>query len=65
MKMLAGSPAPPPKMPDPVRIPNATDPDIVAAAKAKTQLDFQKRKGRSSTNLSGESAAPYSRTTLG
>lgn len=65
MKMLAGSPAAPPKMPEPVRIPNASDPDIVAAAKARTQNEFQKRKGRSSTNLAGDATAPYSRTTLG
>ena len=63
MKMLGGG-AKMPKMPDPVRIPNQNDPDVVAGLKAKTQEEFQKRKGRASTNLAAADQ-PYSRTTLG
>lgn len=64
MKMLGGSPAPMPKMPDPVRIPNQNDPDIMAGLKQRTADEFQKRKGRASTDLT-PSNQPYSRTTLG
>lgn len=61
MKMAA--PQPPPKPPDPVRMPSADDPDIKAAAKMQTAEEFAKRKGRDSTRMAGDSA--YSRTTLG
>ncbi len=61
MNVGVGKPQPPP---DPVRVPNADDPDIMAARKLKTQEEFAKRQGRSSTNLA-PSDAGYSRTTLG
>lgn len=54
------TPKPPPQK-EPVRIPTADDPDIKAAARAKTEEDFAARRGRQSTNLSGS----YNRTTLG
>lgn len=52
-----------PTQPDPVRIPTPDDPDIKAASRARVAEDEAKKKGRSSTNLTGSSS--YSRTTLG
>lgn len=55
-----------PKMPDPVRIPSADDPDLVAARKKKMLDEMSARQGAASTNLSGgASSQAYSRTTLG
>lgn len=55
-----------PKMPDPVRIPSADDPDLVAARKKKMLEEMNSRQGAASTNLSGGASSPsYSRTTLG
>lgn len=56
-----------PKMPEQVRMPSATDPDVRAASAMKVQEDMRKRQGRDSTRLapaSGE-APVYSRTALG
>jgi hypothetical protein len=47
-----------------VRIPNADDPDIVAARKRKTEDEFAARQGRDSTRLVQPGAA-YTRTALG
>jgi hypothetical protein len=52
-----------PTQPDPVRIPTPDDPDMKAASRARLAEDEAKKKGRSSTNLTGSSS--YSRTTLG
>lgn len=66
MKMKMPQPAAEPAPPDPVRVPNATDPDVMAARKAKVQDEFQNRRGRNATKLApGGSDASYTRTTLG
>lgn len=61
--------SPPPALPDPVRLPSPDDPDILASRKKKAEDEFANRRGRESTNLSGEGAAgsvqPYARTSLG
>lgn len=64
MKMGAPAAAAPPPMPDPVRIPNPTDPDVMAARKTKVADEFANRRGRESTKLTGGDNS-YSRTTLG
>lgn len=51
----------PPQPKEEVRVPTPNDPDIKAAAAAKTEEDFAVRRGRRSTNLTSS----YSRTTLG
>jgi hypothetical protein len=52
-----------PKPKEAVRVPSPNDPDIKAAAMAKTEEEFAAKRGRRSTNLTGANA--YSRTTLG
>lgn len=52
---------PMPKMPDPVRIPTADDPDVLLARKKKVQDAMTTREGSASTDLT----QPYARTTLG
>ena len=54
-----------PSMPDPVRVPNADDPDVIEARKRKTAETFANRRGRESTDLSQSGGPSYSRTTLG
>jgi hypothetical protein len=54
-----------PKQPDPVRIPSPDDPDLIEARRKKMQEEFSKRQGRSSTQLTPESAPAYTRTALG
>lgn len=58
-----GRPAaqPMPKMPDPIRIPSADDPDVILARKKKIQDTTLGREGSASTDLTN----PYTRTTLG
>lgn len=59
-------PDPRPKEPDPVRLPNADDPDILAARKRKIQDSIGRQQGRQSTDLtSGASQTPYTRSSLG
>ncbi len=57
----------PPKEPDPVRLPSPDDPEALMARKKKMQDEMLARSGKSSTQLSGDSATQqaYSRTTLG
>lgn len=64
--MFAGpQPAPaPPSAPDPIRIPNPSDPDVMQARKNKANEEFGSRRGRESTRLTPPDQA-YSRTTLG
>lgn len=56
-----------PAMPEPVRIPNPMDPDVLEARKKKVQAEFDAQKGRDSTRLTPAAGtdAAYSRTTLG
>lgn len=60
-----------PKEPDPVRIPSADDPDLMAARRKKMLDEASGKQGRASTVLAGDkagaagSAPAYSRTTLG
>lgn len=53
------------KMPDPIRIPNATDPDVIAERKKKLDKEFANRQGAASTRMVDGAASSYSRTTLG
>lgn len=49
-----------------VRMPQPTDPDIVAARRQQMTEEERNRKGRASTRLAGGGSTPsYSRTTLG
>jgi len=57
--MKPKAPAPPPVQ----RMPSPDDPDMQNAAKVKMADEQRNRKGRASTDLTGNSA--YSRTTLG
>lgn len=54
-----------PKVPDSVRIPNASDPDLIEARRKKMLKEFGERQGRESTDLSMGADTSYSRTTLG
>lgn len=58
-----------PSIPDPVRVPNPTDPDVVAARRTQVQQEFDNRRGRDSTKLAtpmtGNRDTAYTRTTLG
>jgi hypothetical protein len=59
-------PAPAPRPPDPVRIPNPQDIDVIEAQRKKMQKEFASRQGRASTDLTGGSdSGAYGRTTLG
>ncbi len=53
-----------PKMPEPVRIPQPEDPDVLAARQRRVYEEENNKRGRSSTALSGGGEA-FSRTTLG
>lgn len=71
VQAAAPEPTPTPQVapvaPDPIRVPNATDPDVVAARRVKIQDEFANRRGRESTRLTkGEGRdIAYTRTTLG
>lgn len=68
MNMMGPKPQamPAPAMPEPVRIPNPTDPDVMASNRQKMQDEFANRRGRDSTRLAPAGGdAPYTRTTLG
>lgn len=52
---------PMPKQPDPIRIPQPDDPDVMAARRRKIQETTIGREGSKSTDLTN----PYTRTTLG
>lgn len=55
-----------PKMPEQVRMPAATDPDVRAASALKVQDEMKRRQGRDSTRMAPAGEAPvYSRTALG
>lgn len=56
--------APPPKQPDPVRIPSPDDPDLLLEQRRRRQQETAGRQGRESTVLSSDAPA-YNRTTLG
>jgi hypothetical protein len=62
-------PDPAPKAPDPVRLPNQDDPDILAARKRKLQDGIGQAMGRKSTDLTGGASSatqqPYVRSSLG
>ncbi len=64
-KMPQPQAAPPP--PDPVRIPNQQDPDVIASLRAKTADEQASRRGRESTRLAPASGQQptYSRAALG
>lgn len=55
----------PPKVPEPIRVPNETDPDILVAKRAKMDEIRTQRQGRASTDLTSDNSRPYSRTALG
>jgi hypothetical protein len=56
----------PPKQPDPVRMPSADDPDIIAAKRKKLMEDFSGRDGRAATQLTAAgTGGAHNRTTLG
>lgn len=58
--------AAPPAAPEPVRIPQPDDPDLIAARKRKVADEFATRQGRASTRLAQpNSGEAYGRTTLG
>lgn len=69
------APTPQETVPEPIRVTNPTDPDVVVAARAKADDVFRNRRGRDRTRLTGggsrdtggggSSSVPYSRTTLG
>ncbi len=66
MKMgSAPQPAAAPAPPDPIRIPNKNDPDVLAGRTAKAQTEFANRRGRQSTQLAMGDDTTYRRTTLG
>jgi len=58
-------------VPEPTRVANPTDPDVVVAARQKADDLFRNRRGRDRTRLTDSngggagSSVPYSRTTLG
>lgn len=55
-----------PKMPDPVRLPDPEDPELLAIRRERMSKEFNERQGRESTQLSSDAGArAYSRTTLG
>ena len=54
-----------PKMPDPIRVPNENDPDVLAAKRSKIDEIRTQRQGRASTDLTSDNSRPYSRTALG
>lgn len=56
----------PPKPKDPIRIPNAGDPDIKELAAQRQSEEAARRRGRRATDLSGgQPGIAYSRTTVG
>lgn len=63
----APSPPPQPKMPDPVRMVNPTDPDIMLGKRRAATSEFASRQGRASTDLAPAAgvAPAYTRSTLG
>lgn len=54
-----------PATPEPIRVPNETDPDILAAKRKKMADVSNNRQGRASTDLTSDNSRPYSRTALG
>lgn len=56
-----------PSVPDPVRVPSPSDPDVMAARQQKMRDEFANRRGRDSTRLAPAQRGDvsYSRTTLG
>lgn len=62
----AAAPVAQPTMPEPVRMPAATDLDVKAASALKVQDEMKRRQGRDSTRMAPAGEAPvYSRTALG
>lgn len=67
MPDMMGKPKTPeaPAVPEPIRVPNETDPDILVAKRKKMDEIRETRQGRASTDLTTGSSQPYTRTALG